>query len=111
LRAFVDDDVVVVVVVVVVVAVIIGSRDSRPAGVSEVRTACLNSAGLSGTGIDSFFNCFPPKNRPSWSPIVPIHHRCLTNHMLTVPMIERLLCSLVGELDQTKLGMHPLDVE
>jgi hypothetical protein len=35
------------------------------------------------------------------------HH---TNHMLTAPMIDRLLCSLVDELDRTNLGLHSLDV-
>jgi hypothetical protein len=32
------------------------------------------------------------------------------NQMPTVLVMEGLLCSLVDELDQTKLGMHSLDV-
>jgi hypothetical protein len=31
--------------------------------------------------------------------------------MLTAPMIDPLLCSLVDELDQNKLGIHSLDVK
>jgi hypothetical protein len=43
---------------------------------------------------------------PKWPPAIFFH----TNHMLTAPMIDRLLCSRVDELDQTKLGIHSLDV-
>jgi hypothetical protein len=38
-------------------------------------------------------------------------HSLHTNQMLTALMIDRLLlCSLVDELNQTKLGIHSLDV-
>jgi hypothetical protein len=37
-------------------------------------------------------------------------HSLHTNHMLTAPMIDQLLCSLVDEWDQTKLGIDSLYV-
>jgi hypothetical protein len=67
-----------------------------------------------------FFNCFPPKNWPSWGashadPSQPPNKSRANSandqmHVLTVPMTKRLLCSLDDELDQTKLGIHSLDV-
>jgi hypothetical protein len=56
--------------------------------------------------IDSFLIASRQKNGPLGVRLAPIHHGRLTNHVLTVPMIERLLCSLVDESDQTKLGIH-----
>jgi hypothetical protein len=38
------------------------------------------------------------------------HHTNSKSHAKTAPMIDRLLSSLVDELDQTKLGIHSLDV-
>jgi hypothetical protein len=57
-----------------------------------------------------FFNCFPPKNRPSWGPMSSDPSRPRNKSHADSAMIDRLLCSLVDELDQTKLGIHLLDV-
>ena len=60
--------------------------------------------------IDSFFNCFPPKSRPSLGPISSDPSRPRNKSHADSAMIDRLPCSLVDELDQTKLGIHSLDV-
>jgi hypothetical protein len=60
--------------------------------------------------IDSFSISSCQKIGPLRVPVAPIHHGRLTNHVLTLPMIERLLCSLVDKLDQTKLGINLSDV-
>jgi hypothetical protein len=57
-----------------------------------------------------FFNCFPPKNRPSWGQMSSDPSRPRNKSHADSAMIDRLLCSLVDKLDQTKLGIHLLDV-
>jgi hypothetical protein len=39
-----------------------------------------------------------------------LHYLQLTKNMPTALVINRLLCSLLDELDQTKPGIHSLDV-
>ena len=60
--------------------------------------------------IDSFLNYFPPKNQPSRGPIGSDPSRPRNKSHADSAMIDRLPCSLVDELDQTKLGIHSLDV-